>query len=132
MSGSESVPEDWGDPTPPVEPQGRRHLFLPRRDGVSIRAAAPTCWNPVEPPPPDCCPEDVCFFFSLQLTVTIRALLQNLKEKIALLKDLLLRAVSTHQMYPCKTFPPLCPQWEEVQSYFKKGRDLGHPNFSTA
>lgn len=63
MSGSESVPEDWGDPTPPVEPQGRRHLFLPRRDGVSIRAAAPTCWNPVEPPPPDCCPEDVCFFF---------------------------------------------------------------------
>ncbi|KAG8507087.1 Syntaxin-8 [Galemys pyrenaicus] len=35
-----------------------------------------------------------------KLTVTIRALLQNLKEKIALLKDLLLRAVSTHQMYP--------------------------------
>ncbi|XP_054391406.1 syntaxin-8 isoform X1 [Pongo abelii] len=33
-----------------------------------------------------------------KLTVTIRALLQNLKEKIALLKDLLLRAVSTHQI----------------------------------
>ncbi|XP_024420601.3 syntaxin-8 isoform X2 [Desmodus rotundus] len=33
-----------------------------------------------------------------RLTVTIRALLQNLKEKIALLKDLLLRAVSTHQI----------------------------------
>ncbi|XP_040856334.1 syntaxin-8 [Ochotona curzoniae] len=35
---------------------------------------------------------------SPKLTVTIRALLQNLKEKIALLKDLLLRAVSTHQI----------------------------------
>uniref|UniRef100_A0A5F9C9S3 Uncharacterized protein n=1 Tax=Oryctolagus cuniculus TaxID=9986 RepID=A0A5F9C9S3_RABIT len=34
-----------------------------------------------------------------KLTVTIRALLQNLKEKIALLKDLLLRAVSTHQIF---------------------------------
>ncbi|XP_007166398.2 syntaxin-8 isoform X2 [Balaenoptera acutorostrata] len=33
-----------------------------------------------------------------KLTVTIRALLQKLKEKIALLKDLLLRAVSTHQI----------------------------------
>ncbi|XP_033040458.1 syntaxin-8 isoform X1 [Trachypithecus francoisi] len=33
-----------------------------------------------------------------KLTVTIRALLQNLKEKIALLKDLLLRAVATHQI----------------------------------
>lgn len=33
-----------------------------------------------------------------KLTVTIRALLQNVKEKIALLKDLLLRAVSTHQI----------------------------------
>ncbi|XP_037663851.1 syntaxin-8 isoform X3 [Choloepus didactylus] len=33
-----------------------------------------------------------------KLTVTIRTLLQNLKEKIALLKDLLLRAVSTHQI----------------------------------
>ncbi|KAB0362900.1 hypothetical protein FD754_007056 [Muntiacus muntjak] len=33
-----------------------------------------------------------------KLTVTIRALLQKLKEKIALLKDLLLRAVATHQM----------------------------------
>nr|XP_008527516.1 PREDICTED: syntaxin-8 isoform X2 [Equus przewalskii] len=33
-----------------------------------------------------------------KLTVTIRALLQNLKEKIALLKDLLLRAVSTRQI----------------------------------
>ncbi|XP_032695909.1 syntaxin-8 isoform X2 [Lontra canadensis] len=32
------------------------------------------------------------------LTVTIRTLLQNLKDKIALLKDLLLRAVSTHQI----------------------------------
>nr|XP_020017026.1 syntaxin-8-like isoform X3 [Castor canadensis] len=39
-----------------------------------------------------------------KLTVTIRALLQNLKEKITLLKDLLLRAVSTHQMYPRKHF----------------------------
>ncbi|ELW53069.1 Syntaxin-8 [Tupaia chinensis] len=35
---------------------------------------------------------------SPKLTVTIRTLLQNLKEKIALLKDLLLRAVSTHQI----------------------------------
>nr|XP_020760204.1 syntaxin-8 isoform X4 [Odocoileus virginianus texanus] len=33
-----------------------------------------------------------------KLTVTIRALLQKLKEKIALLKDLLLRAVATHQI----------------------------------
>ncbi|XP_058139472.1 syntaxin-8 [Dasypus novemcinctus] len=33
-----------------------------------------------------------------KLTVTIRPLLQNLKEKIALLKDLLLSAVSTHQI----------------------------------
>ncbi|KAM6174395.1 syntaxin-8 isoform 1-T1 [Erethizon dorsatum] len=33
-----------------------------------------------------------------KLTVAIRALLQNLKEKIVLLKDLLLRAVSTHQI----------------------------------
>uniref|UniRef100_A0A8D2BER0 Syntaxin 8 n=1 Tax=Sciurus vulgaris TaxID=55149 RepID=A0A8D2BER0_SCIVU len=33
-----------------------------------------------------------------KLTVTIRTLLQNLKDKIALLKDLLLRAVSTHQI----------------------------------
>ncbi|XP_005399443.1 PREDICTED: syntaxin-8 isoform X3 [Chinchilla lanigera] len=35
---------------------------------------------------------------SSKLTVAIRALLHNLKEKIALLKDLLLRAVSTHQI----------------------------------
>ncbi|XP_025776093.1 syntaxin-8 [Puma concolor] len=35
---------------------------------------------------------------TIRLTVTIRALLQSLKEKIALLKDLLLRAVSTHQI----------------------------------
>ncbi|XP_063098193.1 syntaxin-8 isoform X1 [Cavia porcellus] len=33
-----------------------------------------------------------------KLTVAIRTSLQNLKEKIALLKDLLLRAVSTHQI----------------------------------
>ncbi|XP_075417037.1 syntaxin-8 isoform X2 [Tenrec ecaudatus] len=33
-----------------------------------------------------------------KLSVTIRTLLQNLKEKIALLKDSLLRAVSTHQI----------------------------------
>ncbi|XP_031821371.1 syntaxin-8 isoform X4 [Sarcophilus harrisii] len=33
-----------------------------------------------------------------KLTVAIRILLQNLKEKITLLKDLLLRAVSTHQI----------------------------------
>ena len=32
------------------------------------------------------------------LTMTIRALLQNLREKITLLKDLLLRAVSKHQI----------------------------------
>ncbi|XP_074168040.1 syntaxin-8 isoform X2 [Sminthopsis crassicaudata] len=42
-----------------------------------------------------------------KLTVAIRTLLQNLKEKITLLKDLLLRAVSTHQMYPCKYFNAL-------------------------
>ncbi|XP_041625996.1 syntaxin-8 isoform X2 [Vulpes lagopus] len=35
---------------------------------------------------------------TIRLTVTIRTLLQNLKEKIALLKDLLLNAVSTHQI----------------------------------
>ncbi|XP_044939315.1 syntaxin-8 isoform X2 [Mustela putorius furo] len=35
---------------------------------------------------------------TIRLTVTIRTLLQNLKDKIALLKDLLLRAVSTHQI----------------------------------
>ncbi|XP_055970896.1 syntaxin-8 [Sorex fumeus] len=35
---------------------------------------------------------------TVKLTVTIRALLQNLKEKIALLKDLLLRALSAHQI----------------------------------
>ncbi|XP_051851643.1 syntaxin-8 isoform X2 [Antechinus flavipes] len=33
-----------------------------------------------------------------KLSVAIRTLLQNLKEKITLLKDLLLRAVSTHQI----------------------------------
>lgn len=81
------------------------------------------------PPPPDWHTEAV--FFSFQLTVTIRALLQKLKEKIALLKDLLLRAVSTHQMYPCKHFH-LFLGWEEKQSYFKRGRSLGHPDFSTA
>lgn len=36
--------------------------------------------------------------FSLQLTLTIRTLLKNLKVKIDLLKDLLLRAVSTRQI----------------------------------
>lgn len=35
---------------------------------------------------------------TIRLPVTIRTLLQNLKDKIALLKDLLLRAVSTHQI----------------------------------
>ncbi|XP_034502954.1 syntaxin-8 isoform X5 [Ailuropoda melanoleuca] len=35
---------------------------------------------------------------TIKLTVTIRTLLQNLKDKIALLKDLLLRAVSTRQI----------------------------------
>ena len=60
--------------------------------------------------------------------MTIRALLQKLKEKIALLKDLLLRAVATHQMYPCKHFHLLL-EWEDKQSYFKKGRNLGHPDF---
>uniref|UniRef100_A0A8C0SG64 Syntaxin-8 n=2 Tax=Canis lupus familiaris TaxID=9615 RepID=A0A8C0SG64_CANLF len=35
---------------------------------------------------------------TIRLTVTIRTLLQNLKEKIAFLKDLLLNAVSTHQI----------------------------------
>ncbi|XP_008686224.1 syntaxin-8 isoform X6 [Ursus maritimus] len=35
---------------------------------------------------------------TIKLTMTIRTLLQNLKDKIALLKDLLLRAVSTRQI----------------------------------
>uniref|UniRef100_A0A8C0XYQ9 Uncharacterized protein n=1 Tax=Castor canadensis TaxID=51338 RepID=A0A8C0XYQ9_CASCN len=59
-----------------------------------------------------------------KLTVTIRALLQNLKEKITLLKDLLLRAVSTHQMksnlilreegiWATQIFPQL---WEDLVS----------------
>jgi len=38
-------------------------------------------------------------FLFLQLNVIIRSSLQNLKEKIDQLKDALLRAVSTHQMY---------------------------------
>ncbi|NXY77419.1 STX8 protein, partial [Glareola pratincola] len=37
-----------------------------------------------------------------QLNVIIRSSLQNLSEKIDQLRDLLLRAVSTHQMYLCK------------------------------
>lgn len=44
-------------------------------------------------------------FLPLQLNVIIRSLLQNLREKIDQLKDLLLRAVSTHQMYLCKHQP---------------------------
>lgn len=39
---------------------------------------------------------------SFQLNVSIRSLLQNLKEKTERLKDLLLHSVSTRQMYPCK------------------------------
>uniref|UniRef100_A0A286XUR2 Uncharacterized protein n=1 Tax=Cavia porcellus TaxID=10141 RepID=A0A286XUR2_CAVPO len=54
-----------------------------------------------------------------KLTVAIRTLLQNLKEKIALLKDLLLRAVSTHQMYP-RHSPPLS-RVGGTRSYFKTG-----------
>jgi hypothetical protein len=67
--------------------------------------------------------------FSLQLTLTIRTLLKNLKVKIDLLKDLLLRAVSTRQMYPCKHFHLF---WSGRKNNLKTGRNLGHPDFSTA
>lgn len=42
------------------------------------------------------------FFLPLQLNVFIRSSLQSLKEKISQLRDLLLRDVSMHQMYPWK------------------------------
>uniref|UniRef100_A0A8C2N1N0 Syntaxin 8 n=1 Tax=Cricetulus griseus TaxID=10029 RepID=A0A8C2N1N0_CRIGR len=54
-----------------------------------------------------------------KLTLTIRTLLKNLKVKIDTLKDLLLRAVSTRQMYPCK------------HVHLPSRRNLGHPDFST-
>lgn len=52
----------------------------------------------------------------LQLNVIIRSLLQNLQEKIDQLKDLLLRAVSTHQMYLCKhQLADLSGLWKRVE-----------------
>ena len=54
-------------------------------------------------------------FLPLQLNVIIRSSLQNLGEKIDQLKDLLLRAVSTHQMYLCKQLTDLSVLWERVE-----------------
>lgn len=57
-------------------------------------------------------------FFSFQLTVIIRALLQKLKGKDRPLKDLLLRAVATHHGIH-KHFHLLL-EWEDKQSYLRK------------
>lgn len=82
--------------------------------------------NPSLPPRPSflsrCYPHSrqwtQAVFSSFQLTLTIRTLLKNLKVKIDTLKDLLLRAVSTRQMYPCKHVH--LPWREEKQSYLRE------------
>lgn len=56
-------------------------------------------------------------FLPPQLNVIIRSSLQNLREKIDQLKDLLLRAVSTRQMYLCKhQLIDLPVWWERVEN----------------
>lgn len=53
---------------------------------------------------------------SPQVNVAIRSSLQSLREKIEELRELLLRAVSTRQMYPCEQHP--CPSglWGTVEN----------------